>query len=89
MPISEFMPQHAKRLWLNRFCAHLETLQPSMNCLTAVKHALAVFPDAAHLEPEEAAEAFVSGHHLSSDLVDFGAVSARLQAPRQTRRLQV
>lgn len=86
MPISEFMPQHAKRIWLNRFCAHLEMLQPSMNCLTAVKHALAVFPDAAHLEPEEAAEVFVSDHRAPRDL---GAVSTRLQALRQAGRLQV
>ena len=86
MPISEFMPQHAKRIWLNRFCAHLEMLQPSMNCLTAVKHALAVFPDASHLEPEEAAELFASDRHGPRDL---GAVPARLQAPRQAGRLQV
>jgi len=86
MPISEFMPQHAKRIWLNRFCAHLEMLQPSMNCLTAVKHALAVFPDAAHLEPEEAAEVFASEHHGPRGL---GVVSARPRAPREVGHLQI
>lgn len=87
MPIPEFMPQHAKRIWLNRFCAHLEMLQPSMNCLMAVKHALAVFPDAAHLEPEEAAEVFAA-EHIPARLGGAPA-TARRQALRETERLQV
>jgi hypothetical protein len=87
MPIPEFMPQHAKRIWLNRFCAHLEMLQPSMNCLTAVKHALAVFPDAAHLEPEEAAEVFAA-EPIPAGLGVVRA-TARMQALREAERLQI
>jgi len=85
MPIPEFMPQHAKRIWLNRFSAHLEMLQPSMNCLTAVKHALAAFPDAAHLEPEDAAAAFAAEH----DPRGFGVAPVKPQARREAGHLQV
>jgi hypothetical protein len=87
MPIPEFMPQHAKRIWLNRFCAHLEMLQPSMNCLTAVKHALAVFPDAAHLEPEEAAEVFAAEPVPAG--LGMARASDRMRALREVERLQV
>ena len=58
MPPSELT--YEKRHWLDRFRHHLVQLTPSMNCLTAVKHALAVFPAAAHLEPEEAANVFAA-----------------------------
>ena len=87
MPIPEFMPQHAKRIWLNRFCAHLEMLQPSMNCLTAVKHALAVFPDAAHLEPEEAAEVFAAEPVPAG--LGMAPATDRTRALREVERLQV
>jgi len=59
MPVTEYTPKY-KRLWLGRFGNRLVQLKPSLNPLTAVKHALATFPRAAALDPEEAAEIFIS-----------------------------
>ena len=35
-------------------------LQPRMNAVTAAQHAVATYPDAANLEPEEAAKIFAA-----------------------------
>ena len=35
-------------------------LQPRMNAVTAAQHAVATYPDASDMEPEEAAETFAA-----------------------------
>lgn len=49
-----------KPVWLDRFGARLMQLRPQMNALTAAEHAVATYPNAAHMEPEEAAERFAA-----------------------------
>ena len=42
--------------WLARFCIHLMGKFPSMSARTAIKHAVARYPDYAHLQPEHVAQ---------------------------------
>lgn len=53
-------PLLAKPVWHDRFGARLMQLQPRMNAVTAAQHAVATYPDAADMEPEEAAEIFAA-----------------------------
>lgn len=53
-------PLLAKPAWHDRFGARLMQLQPRMNAVTAAQHAVATYPDAADMEPEEAAEIFAA-----------------------------
>ncbi len=48
--------------WLGRFCVQLMRLNPDLNVLVAVKHAVATQPYAGDLEPERAARLFVDTH---------------------------
>ena len=52
------MPSYSGSIWIGRFVAHLKGLAPAMNVISAVKHAVATWPYACHLTPEEAAEIF-------------------------------
>lgn len=56
MTTDDFAPSHSGSTWVGRFGAHLMQLQPSMKVVNAVQHAVATWPYAAHMEPEEAAE---------------------------------
>ena len=47
-----------KKVWLDGFAAHLMKLQPSMNAVIAASHAVAMYPDAKGMPPNEAAEIF-------------------------------
>lgn len=51
-------PACPKHEWLQRFGTRLLQLQPSLNAVLAAKHAVDTFHDAAHLDPERAAETF-------------------------------
>lgn len=53
-------PSHPMHIWLERFGARLMELHPSMSAVTAAQHAVQTHPEAAELEPEEAAELFVA-----------------------------
>ena len=44
--------------WLGRFCIHLMRLQPGIGMPAAVRRAVAVYPYAGELQPEEAAAQF-------------------------------
>lgn len=50
------MPSHPGPVWVGRFGAHLMVVLPSVNLTRAVHSAVAAWPYAAHLEPEDAAE---------------------------------
>ncbi|MES2960160.1 MAG: hypothetical protein V4792_18375 [Pseudomonadota bacterium] len=49
----------AKPVWHDRFGARLMALMPEMNAVVAAQHAVAAYPSAAALLPEEAADLFV------------------------------
>jgi hypothetical protein len=49
-------PSHPGPVWVGRFGAHLMVVMPSVNLTRAVHSAVAAWPYAAHLEPEDAAE---------------------------------
>jgi hypothetical protein len=51
---------HPMHIWLERFGARLMELHPAMGAVTAAQHAVQAHPEAAELEPEEAAELFVA-----------------------------
>ena len=53
-------PAHPLHIWLERFGARLMELHPTMGAITAAQHAVQAHPEAAELEPEEAAELFVA-----------------------------
>lgn len=56
----DIKPLLSKPAWHDRFGARLMQLQPRMNAVTAAQHAVATYPDAANLEPEEAAKIFAA-----------------------------
>ena len=58
MSASDLLPSYPKRIWLDRFSARLMQLKSAMSFPTAAKHAVATWPEAADLEPEEAAEIY-------------------------------
>ena len=47
--------------WIGKFCAHLMKRRPDMGLRMAVHEALAAYPDAAHLQPEDAAMLLAAG----------------------------
>ncbi len=49
----------SKANWMDRFANRLMQLQPSMNSVTAAANAVKAYPDAADVEPEEAASSFL------------------------------
>ena len=51
-----FQPSYPATLWVGRFGVHLMARLPSMEVVDAVKRAVAIWPYAAHLEPEAAAD---------------------------------
>ena len=53
-------PSLPKPVWNDRFGARLLQLQPRMNAVTAAQHAVVTYPDAADMDPEEAAEIFAA-----------------------------
>ncbi|MDE2296966.1 MAG: hypothetical protein KGK18_02260 [Burkholderiales bacterium] len=63
----ESPPSHPKHVWLQRFGARLMQLQPNLNAVTATKHAIDTFHDAAGLEPEEAADNFAADAQRGDD----------------------
>lgn len=44
--------------WLGRFCIHLMRLRPGISMPAAVRRAVAVYPYAGELQPEDAAAQF-------------------------------
>jgi hypothetical protein len=48
--------------WLGRFCVRLMQLRPDTHVVHAVQDAVATFPYASSLEPEDAAEVFAQRH---------------------------
>jgi len=58
MQTNEPAPSHPRHVWMQRFGGRLLSLQPHTNARYAARHALDAFRDAAHLEPEAAAERF-------------------------------
>lgn len=52
----ETQPSCSGPTWVGRFGACLMEMQPSISFISAVQHAVATWPYAAHLEPETAAE---------------------------------
>ena len=56
--MNALMPSYSGSIWIGRFVAHLNGLVPAMNVISAVKHAVATWPYACHLTPEEAAGIF-------------------------------
>ena len=52
------LPPSPQKLWLDKFRTHLMRLQPGMNTLDAAHEAVSIYPDAADMDPEEAAEIF-------------------------------
>ncbi len=48
--------------WLGRFCVQLMRMNPRLNVVVAVRHAVAAQPYAADIEPELAADIFVESH---------------------------
>lgn len=65
--MSELLPSHPKHVWLQRFGARLMQLQPHLNAITATKHAIDTFHDAAGLEPEAAADNFAADERRGDD----------------------
>ena len=53
-------PSHPRHIWLERFGARLMELHPAMSAITAAQHAVDSHPEAAELEPEQAAELFAA-----------------------------
>jgi len=53
------MPHAPTAAWLDRFTMRLGQLLPSLTIDEAARIALATFPDADDLDPEEAAEIYV------------------------------
>ena len=56
--MNALMPSYSGSIWIGRFAAHLKGLVPAMNVISAVKHAVATWPYACHLTPEESADIF-------------------------------
>jgi hypothetical protein len=52
------LPPSSQEIWLDRFGARLMLLQPKLKPLDAAHEAVSIYPDAADLDPEEAAEIF-------------------------------
>jgi hypothetical protein len=48
--------------WLARFCLRLMRLQPGLHMVHAVQSAVATYPYATDLAPEQAAEMFAQAH---------------------------
>jgi hypothetical protein len=70
-----------KEVWLDGFAAHLTKLQPWMNAVIAASHAVAMYPDAKGLPPNEAAEMFA----LEVGSHEDGAAEQRGREPYDDR----
>jgi len=59
MDATSIRPALAKAVWHDRFGVRLMWLTPGMNAVVAAQLAVAAYPSAAMLDPEETAELYV------------------------------
>jgi hypothetical protein len=60
---------HSTHLWLAQFAARLLEHFPEMNPLSAVKRAIAMFPELDHLDPITAADQFAADPQQAREMV--------------------
>jgi hypothetical protein len=61
------MAELPQREWLERFASRTLMLEPALSVLGALRQAISAFPDASHLNPEEAAKIFAVDLPLSTE----------------------
>jgi hypothetical protein len=62
------MEQHQSHAWIEQFCVQLLRSRPDLPCRFAVARAIATFPHAADLHPDEAARLLAAALPAAADL---------------------